>query len=159
MPSDRSRCAGIGLLAAMLLAGCGEGPGAGRLAVFPAGGSVLVRGEPAEGARVMLHPADPGVAAAGLFPHSTADASGAFALTTYEAGDGAPAGRYRVSVTRPDPGFVPKTPEQREAVALGEPAPDLLRGRYADPSRSGLEAEIVADGDGSATVLPTFDLR
>jgi hypothetical protein len=163
-PSDRARGArrpapALGLIPLLsLLVGCGEAPDAGRLPIIPAGGRVLVRGEPAEGARVLLHPVDPRVGAAGLFPHGSADATGAFSLTSYEQGDGAPAGRYRVSVTWPDPEFVPRTPEQREAIALGEPPPDLLRGRYADPARSGLEARIEAGG-GSPLVLPDFELR
>src|SRR5262249_3428590 len=64
--------------------------------------------------------------------HGFARADGSFELSTNKPGDGAPAGRYRVSIvwSRTDPD------DNRSR------GPDLLRGRYARPEKSGLQVEV-----------------
>ena len=57
---------------------------------------------------------------------------GAFALSTYEANDGAPAGSYAVTVEWREPRYD----------AAGRPGRNQLPGRYADPRTSGLAVEI-----------------
>src|SRR2546423_1070374 len=77
-------------------AGCGD---AGRLPVHPAAGQVLLAGKPVPQALVVLHP-EGDASPDAVRPQATADADGAFRLSTYETGDGAPAGTYRVTVAR-----------------------------------------------------------
>lgn len=144
-------------LAATFLLGCGSGGDDRRLPVFRVTGRVSYRGAAAEGARVMLHPTDPEKTKAGLFPHGTTDASGRFSLTTYEQGDGAPAGQYRATVTWPAADFVPKTRQEREDLLTGGQPPDRLKGRYSRPEQSAFIATVEAGG--GTRELPGFELR
>jgi hypothetical protein len=105
----------------------------------------------------MLHPTDPQMGKAGLFPHGTADASGRFSLTTYEQGDGAPAGQYRATVTWPVADYVPKTRQEREDLLTGGQPPDRLKGRYGRPERSAFVVTVEAGED--TQELTSFELR
>ena len=109
-------------LVAAALASCGDG----RVAVYPAHGKVLdEKGKPAAGAVVTFHPVAPpggGVEAVS----GTVGADGTYRLTTYETGDGAPAGEYVVTVCWYKPKKTPFDP----------PPPDLLCGKYADRQAS-----------------------
>lgn len=80
--------AGLALVA--LAAGCGGNDG--RVPVFPVRGKVTVLNQVPEGALVVLYPA-PGNATE-LRPSGKVDRDGSFQLTTYDAGDGAPAGDF-----------------------------------------------------------------
>src|SRR4051812_19536052 len=84
------------LAACLVAAGCSD---AGRLPVHPAAGQVLLAGKPVAQALVVLHPED-NAAPDPVRPQATAEPDGTFRLSTYETGDGAPAGTYRVTVTR-----------------------------------------------------------
>jgi hypothetical protein len=117
----------VAVLAAML-SSCGDG----RVKVYPVHGKVVdEKGKPAAGATVMFHPVTPPghnvEAAAG-----TADEAGEYRLTTYNAGDGAPAGEYVVTVTWPEPRKSP----------FGPPPKDLLCGKYADRQASKLRYTV-----------------
>jgi len=78
------------------LAGCGKSDGP-RVPVFPVSGKVTVDGLPAEGAQVVLHPASNSTSH-GVSSQGIVERDGAFQTTVYEAGDGAPAGDYVVTV-------------------------------------------------------------
>lgn len=98
--------------------------------VYPVHGTVLWDERPLAEALVVLHPLDrPG---RGLSARTGPD--GRFEVSTYQAGDGAPAGRYAVSV------------ELRELVQEGdEPMRNgrqLLPERYANPRTSGLQCLV-----------------
>ena len=67
-----------------------------RPPVVPVAGVVTVDGQPAKGILVELH--DP-EAEDGIEPRGFTDDSGAFQLTTYNTGDGAPPGEYTVTFT------------------------------------------------------------
>jgi hypothetical protein len=120
------------LLLAPLLGGCSQ-PKAGRLELFPATGQVLFQGEPAEGVLVVLNPADGTPAAgAGLAPSGTTDADGVFVIFTYPDFEGAPEGKYRMTLQWLQPA---------KATANGPPAGfaplvDRFAGRYRDPGTS-----------------------
>ena len=118
------------LFAAFLVVGCG---GDGRVPLFPANGSVQVDGKPAAGVVVRLVPADALDDRDALQPFATTGDDGTFALGTYDKGDGAPAGRYKVTLFQPDRPPGPSHPN------------DLLGGQYADAQRSGLEV-VIAEG-------------
>jgi hypothetical protein len=124
------------LFAAFLTLGCG---GDSRVPLFPATGSVLVDGKPAGGVVVRLFPADSVGDRDALQPFATTEENGGFSLGTYDKGDGAPAGRYKVTLFQPDRPPGPAHPN------------DLLGGQYADPQLSKIEVEIT---EGPNTLKP-----
>ena len=140
----------FGMMAASLLlvvvGGCG---GDNRVKLYPATGSVTVKGRPAEGAQVVLFPADESLRRAGNpMPTGLVGADGKFALGSYGPGDGAPAGEYQVTIVWPEEVKTdPNNPER-------PPARDRLNSRYAAPGQSGLTATIEA----GPTELPPFEL-
>jgi hypothetical protein len=83
---------------AILCAGCGEN----RPTVYRVKGKLLWQGRPAVGAVVFLHLEGQAVdnqnPAKGRKPTGTVGEDGTFELSTYGKKDGAPAGRYRISV-------------------------------------------------------------
>jgi hypothetical protein len=91
---ELGRGSGAGLCASVLvgvLAGCSGGDG--RVPVYPVAGKVTVGGEVPEGALIVFYPAEE----AGQPEHrpsAKVEPDGRFKLTTYDAGDGAPAGDY-----------------------------------------------------------------
>jgi hypothetical protein len=124
------------------------GKTSGRTKVYPAQGKVLVRGTPAGGATVVFYPAGeaktPGVPA----PQGTTDSQGVFKLSSYEAGDGAPEGEYKVSIIWPEP----LPPNVRESA---EGPKDRLGSRYSDPQKSKLAAKV----EKGAGEIPPFELQ
>jgi hypothetical protein len=112
-------------------------------------GKVLVRGAPAEGANVTLYPAiveskKPAAPA----PSGMTDSQGVFKLSSYDAGDGAPEGEYKVAVIWQEP----LPPGVRESA---EGPKDRLGGRYADPQKSKLTANVEQGGG----EIPPFALQ
>ena len=108
---------------------CRDGP---RDDVYPVTGKVLYRGKPAKGATVTFHPLE-GDSPNTPKPGAQAKKNGEFRLSTYRSYDGAPAGRYAVTIVYPS----------SERMENGENAgPDLLQGRYADPKTTTLRVEI-----------------
>src|ERR1700722_7991995 len=74
-------------LALVLIAGCSSG----RTPTFPVQGQVRWKGQVPAGAQVVFHPAG-GAAKDAIRPTGQVDSEGKFTLTTFAAGDGAPAG-------------------------------------------------------------------
>ena len=103
--------------------GIGRG-GPERLAVYPVTGRLQFEGEPAAGATIVLHPQDPSLSAR---PRATVEPDGSIVVTTYEPGDGAPAGEYKATL------------EWRRLVDGQEtgddslPPPNVLPAAYASP--------------------------
>src|SRR6516225_10019194 len=87
------------VLAALLplATGLACGKQAGHVRVMPVHGRVFWRGKPLANALVILHPQNT-AELAGLRPLAHADQTGSFELTTYDEGDGAPAGDYAVTI-------------------------------------------------------------
>jgi hypothetical protein len=114
----------------------------GRKAVHAVTGKVLFEGRPAEGALVQFHPAEPS-GSPPLIPQGHVGADGTFRLTTYRYEDGAPAGRYQVTVLWAVP-------------SKGGDGYDklLVPDRYLKPATSGLTATVPAE----AIELPPFEL-
>ncbi len=115
---------------AVLLPGCGKKKG--RLPLFPVRGQVLVGGVPAKDALVYFWPEGIGSGVDAYCPHAEVDENGNFSLSTYEDGDGAPAGNYVVTVEWPGPLNV--ITNQREG--------DKLNGRFSDAKTSKLRAKV-----------------
>lgn len=115
--------------------------------LFLVSGSVTVDGKPADGASILFHPDDP----AAVTASGVVNADGTFTLVS-AMNEGVAAGKYRVTVTWPDPSKKP-TKEQL-MMGTAEPGPDLLKGKYATRDQTSLTAEISS----STTVLPPFEL-
>lgn len=161
-----NRCARPLVVAAALLAaatGCGDK----AVMLYPVHGQVKFRGNPAAGALVVFHDVRPADQLKDIpIPRATAQADGTFRLTCFGAREGAPAGKYRITIVLPE-AVLPAEPTTEAsdgdsapsgAVVDPESAPsprDLLKARYADPATSGLEATVV-EGDNN---LPAFDLE
>ena len=131
-----SRCLWVPLI--LVVAGC-AGSDTGRVKVYPARGSAFFNGRPAAGAIVRVHGVEPAV------PRAVVQKDGTFALTTYEAGDGVPPGRYRVSVYW-----------RRQGQEDGDEGPFLIPERYSRPESSGLEIEVKAEPENN---LSPFNLK
>lgn len=130
-PNDFLAGARYALLAvAVALCGCSAKKIEGRKEVFPARGKLLVDGQVAKGALLVLHPTGQTGQAEHPFAHLESD--GSFALSTYQGRDGAPAGDYIATVEWRIP---------RHAGDEG-PWPNALPERYAKPSTSGLRVHI-----------------
>ena len=90
----------------------------------------MINGEPAEGARLVFHPADgKPFDARGTRPTAKVDADGAFQVTTYQNGDGIPVGDYQVAILW----FA--NPNSSNSW-------DKLGNRYANPERTGIRISI-----------------
>jgi hypothetical protein len=124
----------IPLLAGAVVLGVASCHRGGSAAVYPVTGNVFYKGKPAEGAQVTLVPlSDSG--AQGPRPGGQVKKNGAFRLSTYRSYDGAPPGRYAVTI-------VYRSPERK--VDDENTGPDLLKGRYGDPKTTPLTTEIRA---------------
>ena len=143
MPDLRSRLRwGSVVLLAAGLPGCG---GADRPTVYPVEGRLSVAGGWPGTPRLAFHPVD----GAGLYPVAVTDPDGTFRLTTYAAGDGAPASEYVVTLIWPHEGAAVD-----ECECVDVMTHDRLRGRYADPATSELRA-VVGSGPNSITLRAT----
>jgi hypothetical protein len=114
-----------------------------RKPVFPVTGQVLVDGKPAENAIVFFHNQEIPPSRADPRPCAVVGRDGCFRLTTYESDDGAPAGKYRVTVIWTTKSVVGDGDEK-----------NLLPARYMSPNTSGLTATI----DEGPTQLAPFRL-
>jgi hypothetical protein len=122
----------------VVVAGCQKAEPA-RKPTFAVRGQILDGLKPLANATVVFHPED-GVAEK---PRGTTDANGEFSLTTYDLGDGAPAGQYRVTV------------ELWATVSADGGPVNRVPARFAKPETSGFTA-TVADGP---TTLQPFTLK
>jgi hypothetical protein len=113
-----------------------------RKPVFPVRGKVFYQEKPTRGALVFLHPLD-GSKLRGRQPRGLVGADGSFRVTTYEPNDGAPAGKYAVTIVW-----------QNKPEAGDSEEENLLPPRYLSPATSGLQIEV-REGDNE---LPPFQL-
>lgn len=137
LTSSGGRAARLGLAAAVAVLGAGCGRSLPRTSEVR--GRVTLDGGPLEGAAILFQPMDGGVPARGS---STAD--GAFVLSTFQEGDGAVPGRYRVAVSKVEVTGVAATPDGLSGPGTpgGVKERSLIPKRYADPATSGLTAEV-----------------
>ena len=166
----RSRVAVLVMLvSAAMLASCGRSDGP---PLYPVSGKVMYKGEPAAGAYVVLvrdAPAVPGAPAGAEEPPSaTVEEDGRFTVSSGERGEGAPAGKYKVMITwRTGVGAdAAKAQEESEKKKRGPKvriaradkhamlAPDRLKGRYSQPEKPLLTAEVKPGTNN----LPPFEL-
>jgi hypothetical protein len=95
---------------------------------YPATGQILVNGQPADDANIVLHHVgDWGEKS--IVPMAWTDENGRFTLSTYAMDDGAPEGDYKVAIIWP----------AYRGKSLG---PDKLGEKYANPETSGLKVNL-----------------
>jgi hypothetical protein len=124
---------GLGLvLVAGLVLGISSCSRGDRKVVYPVRGQGFFKGKPAEGAQVTLVPLDDNDTQTPR-PGAQVRKNGSFRLSTYASYDGAPAGRYAVTILY-------RSPERK--VDDENRGPDLLRGKYSDPQTTRLKVEV-----------------
>ena len=120
----------------------------------------MYRGQGVPNAIVMFTPADDSSEKAKkLRPFAYADGQGNFELKTYKDGDGAPPGKYRVSImvvstTRSKGGKDKPAGEPENPAAQGLNIPPAVSKKYGSAETSGIEV-TVEDGENN---LEPFDL-
>lgn len=134
--------AGLVCLLAFII-GCDRGS-----KLVPVTGSIIVDGKPAEGAVILFHPDGNEIKSVSS---AVAKADGSFAPVT-DSEAGIPVGRFKLSVSYPDPSVKPT--EQQLMMGTAEPGPDLLKGRYISKDKSGLTADVSS----TTTTLPVLTL-
>ncbi len=121
------------LLLLAVVVGCGGGDPAFRKPTSPAKGKVTVDGNaPGSGIQIQCHPV---AAADTLHPTVSAtetDADGNFSISTYEAGDGLPAGEYTLTFTW----------QEFNVMSRSYSGKDQLNGRYRDPKASSITLTV-----------------
>lgn len=121
----------------LVLAGCT--PKSDNPATVPVTGVVTLDGQPVEGANVMFQSPEQG-------SFGLTDAQGRYELQTFEPGDGAMPGEYRVAISKVKV-FLPKV-EQGEPGYVEPPPPEhLVPSKYAAPTSSGLTATVTEGKD------------
>ena len=113
---------------------------------YPVAGSVTVGGVPAAAATVVFEDAAAGTTDTGLVD------AGRFAVRSYK-GVGLPPGTYRVAVL-PRAADTDDVPLAGQVSKAAPPPGPAIPGKYADPSTSGLTAEVRGPDDPPLT----FDL-
>ena len=126
----------------VVLTGCGN---SSRPPTYPVTGTVTSQGKPVAGAVITFVPTDKGEAASAI-----TDSEGKYALTTWEAGDGARPGQYGVKVSKQEQAAVDPSKmvqnlsieeEQKIYVESKKPPPPakrLIPSKYEDDRTSGL---------------------
>jgi hypothetical protein len=127
----------------LVVSGCGGGD---RVKLYPVTGSVSVDGQPPEGLVLIFHPEGAG----GQAGSASTDASGSF-RAVFDGNPGLPAGRYAVTANWPDP-----AKRNEGGMSMGQTAdpPDLLKRRYALPTRSQIKVEVTD----KAVEMPAIEL-
>lgn len=134
----------LSILAATSL-GCSSGEPnliPGRSPTIPVEGKITLAGTPIEGATVMFFSEKMRITSYGK-----TDATGQYQLTTYEPGDGAPAGWYQVSVKKSAQTIV--EPSDHPALPPKSQTSQLLPPQYSKFDSSQLKA-VVAEGGNNA---------
>ncbi|QDT25781.1 hypothetical protein Enr10x_10780 [Gimesia panareensis] len=127
---------GVFLCLLTLLSGCGSEKLEDARTVFPVTGVVLYQDQPITDGMVSLTPVNPPSDDKQFFnPRGTVDESGKFQITTYEKGDGAPPGEYKVSFTWV--GSLEGVSEDEE-----DKLPEKLPRKYTNPETSGITITV-----------------
>jgi hypothetical protein len=137
------RCVLTSFFLSSAIVGCDRGS-----KLVPVTGSITVDGKPAEGAVILFHPDGNEIKSVSS---AVAKADGSFTPVT-DSEPGMPVGRFKLSVSYPDPSVKPT--ESQLMMGNAEPGPDLLKGRYISKDKSDLTAEVSS----STTSLPALTL-
>jgi hypothetical protein len=117
--------------------------GTGKLPTYPVSGKIFFEDKPTPRAAVFLHPLDEVNKSASVHPSGLVQDDGSFQISTWKRNDGAPVGRYAVTVVWQGPSQVGD-----------RGGPNLLPERYSNPGASGLFIEVKE----TTNALPPFRL-
>ena len=134
------------------ITGCGN---KGRLPTYKVNGSVTADNAPAERAIVIFCPVDPGPELGALRPYGITDSEGKFKLFTFNPGDGAPAGDYKVLIKWPSQGRATDLRDAPPPGAVVYNGPDRLKGKYYNIEKTPLSVTI----EKKTNDLPPFNLQ
>lgn len=127
------------------LCGCGGGDGLPQL--YPVTGQILLDGKPVPNATVVFEPIRKSDKEFGRPGNAYSDAEGRIAPWTLRAGDGLPAGKFRVGIISQKqvggPPLTESTTSEQYARVKWE---WLVPERYSDPRKSNLEIEVTSEG-------------
>ncbi len=126
-----------------IVTGCGGSSGGNRVAVHKVKGVVTFEGKPVEGATVAFSPKTPKTPSA----TGITDAQGTYVLTTYNYGDGAAEGTYKVKVYK-----IPANANAAATPAAQHDPTGKAGGKSAPPASHGSGKTSKPTGTGS--VLP-----
>jgi len=133
-------------VAALTRAGCSKkGPHIEKYEVYPVEGQVIWKGKPLAEARLEFFPKGWSLRPYSHTPVAVTGPDGRFQLSSYGGGDGAPAGKYIITVVCRDPTIKGK---QMYSTA------NILPKQYSQSATSGLEVEVVE----GKNVVPPLDL-
>jgi hypothetical protein len=123
---------GIACLCLVACTGCSQAQPE-HVPVYPATGTITLKGQPMPGAFIALHPKNPQENVP--TPRADVGKDGAFKVTTFAGGDGAPEGTYVVTV------------QWNKLVKNGSDlvaGPNVAPSQYSKPETSKLEVRIAA---------------
>ncbi|QDT65751.1 hypothetical protein [Calycomorphotria hydatis] len=126
------RISGWMLCLVVLALGCGASEDEGKLPVVPASGTITVPGMETAGLTLLFLPAD----TTNTNAWSTVGADGRFDISTYDPGDGAAVGKYKVIIS----GGEGPLPEDDPRLAK-------IPAQYKDRDQTSWEIEITSDAD------------
>lgn len=138
-----SQARAIAAIVVVLCCGCSKKANYG-VETYPVVGVVYVDGNPAAKLTVRLHASAGMDSAAPSVSATTTKDDGSFAVSTFEEGDGVPAGEYVATFTWGEYNMVTRS--------MG---PDKLKGKYSDPKASDFKVTV---SEGSPTDLGRIDL-
>jgi len=132
----------LSVCALLLAVGCGKEKG--PVPVHPVSGKIVYGGKPAAGVRVFLYPTSaPIVPEIPKNPSGVTGSDGRFAISTYEADDGAAEGGYQIVLLWPPPPDKSGDTEESDT--------DRLLGWY-DAAHSRLTAQIKSGANDLKTI-------
>ncbi len=154
------------LMGTFALAGCGGGGDAGKEPIYPVSGTVTMFGAPLADATVAFAPQEKQPTAIGK-----TDAQGKFTLTSYEYGDGAASGNFKVVINKSAPapasrGSAPSGGDHEAAESAGRShdaangpggssGAQLIPPQYASSTETPFNAVVKSDGENNFT----FDIE
>ncbi len=114
--------------------GCG-GTDPNRKQTYPVTGVITVDGNPPGGEiQITCHPVDGFDAQRPSVSQTSSNEEGKFSISTYEAGDGVPAGNYKLTFSW----------QEFNVMSREYSGPDKLNGRYSDPEKSEVLLKVEA---------------
>jgi hypothetical protein len=120
------------------LTGCGEPKPDGLPKLQPVSLSFIQEGQPCENASVHLNPVDENPWAVG----GTADSTGTVVFRTHGKYSGAPAGKYKVTVSKTDREEIGPPPKDMFDIQQETVMYDLVDPVYSNPATTPLEIEV-----------------